>query len=509
MKMTRRPKNGAKSLKKLEERYVSDLLRQESITTEARSFRLEAVPLVIAAVFLVVVGLAVSSQAFVGGSGISIPALLIVAAVFGGYMALNIGANDVANNMGPAVGGKVITLGWAVVLAGICEAAGALLAGGDVVSTVAKGIIQPDDNLSIDSFVFIMMSALIAAAIWINLATVLNAPVSTTHSIVGGVLGGGVAAAGLGVVNWPMMGNIAASWVISPVLGGIVAAFMLGLIKYLILYRNDKIAAARRWVPLMIGLMSAVFVGYMSMKGLKRVWKPEIDVVLLTSLATFAVVTLMAVPYIRVIARGLRNKKKDVARLFHLPLIMGAALLSFAHGANDVANAVGPLAAITSALLDPGAVGAKVGIPLWVMLIGAGGIALGLALFGPKLIRTVGEKITRMNAIRAYCVAISAAITVLIATSMGLPVSSTHIAVGAIFGVGFLREFLENPKRKRGRRKSLLHDTPEAALKQPQIRQKRKLVRRRFVLSIAAAWVVTVPASALLSGLVYVVLSSL
>ncbi|MDF1686678.1 MAG: inorganic phosphate transporter [Parvibaculaceae bacterium] len=507
--MTRRPKNGAKSLKKLEERYVSDLLRQESITTEARSFRLEAVPLVIAAVFLVVVGLAVSSQAFVGGSGISIPALLIVAAVFGGYMALNIGANDVANNMGPAVGGKVITLGWAVVLAGICEAAGALLAGGDVVSTVAKGIIQPDDNLSIDSFVFIMMSALIAAAIWINLATVLNAPVSTTHSIVGGVLGGGVAAAGLGVVNWPMMGNIAASWVISPVLGGIVAALMLGLIKYLILYRNDKIAAARRWVPLMIGLMSAVFVGYMSMKGLKRVWKPEIDVVLLTSLATFAVVTLMAVPYIRVIARGLRNKKKDVARLFHLPLIMGAALLSFAHGANDVANAVGPLAAITSALLDPGAVGAKVGIPLWVMLIGAGGIALGLALFGPKLIRTVGEKITRMNAIRAYCVAISAAITVLIATSMGLPVSSTHIAVGAIFGVGFLREFLENPKRKRGRRKSLLHDTPEAALKQPQIRQKRKLVRRRFVLSIAAAWVVTVPASALLSGLVYVVLSSL
>lgn len=509
MKMTRRPKNGAKPLKKLEERYVSDLLRQESITTEARSFRLEAVPLVIAAVFLVVVGLAVSSQAFVGGSGISIPALLIVAAVFGGYMALNIGANDVANNMGPAVGGKVITLGWAVVLAGICEAAGALLAGGDVVSTVAKGIIQPDDNLSIDSFVFIMMSALIAAAIWINLATVLNAPVSTTHSIVGGVLGGGVAAAGLGVVNWPMMGNIAASWVISPVLGGIVAALMLGLIKYLILYRNDKIAAARRWVPLMIGLMSAVFVGYMSMKGLKRIWKPEIDVVLLTSLATFAVVTLMAVPYIRVLARGLRNKKKDVARLFHLPLIMGAALLSFAHGANDVANAVGPLAAITSALLDPGAVGAKVGIPLWVMLIGAGGIALGLALFGPKLIRTVGEKITRMNAIRAYCVALSAAITVLIATSMGLPVSSTHIAVGAIFGVGFLREFLENPKRKRGRRKSLLHDTPEAALKQPQIRQKRKLVRRRFVLSIAAAWVVTVPASALLSGLVYVVLSSL
>jgi len=152
---------------------------------------------------------------------------------------------------------------------------------------------------------------------------------------------------------------------------------------------------------------------------------------------------------------------------------------------------------------------AKVAIPFWVLLIGGVGIAIGLALFGPKLIRTVGEKITRLNAIRAYCVALSAAITVLIATNMGLPVSSTHIAIGAIFGVGFLREYLENPKRKEGRRKSLLNATPDAALKQSSIRRKRKLVRRRFVFSIAAAWVVTVPAAAGLSASIYLLLSML
>jgi inorganic phosphate transporter, PiT family len=204
---------------------------------------------------------------------------------------------------------------------------------------------------------------------------------------------------------------------------------------------------------------------------------------------------------------GLKNKKKDITRLFHLPLIMGAALLSFAHGANDVANAVGPLAAIASVLVDDGSLQSKVAIPFWVLFIGGAGIAIGLALFGPKLIRTVGEKITRLNAIRAYCVALSAAITVLIATNMGLPVSSTHIAIGSIFGVGFLREFLENPKRKAGRRKVLLNATPDAALELTSIRQKRKLVRRRFVFSIAAAWVVTVPAAAALSASIYFVLA--
>eukprot|EP00439_Symbiodinium_sp_Y106_P089212 s1_g1748.t1 len=412
--------------------------------------------------------------------------------MFGGYMALNIGANDVANNMGPAVGGKVLTIGGAVAIAVVCEAAGALLAGGDVVSTVAKGIISPEGAVDESDFVLLMMSALIAAALWINLATVLNAPVSTTHSIVGGVLGGGIAAAGLSVVNWPTMASIAASWVISPVLGGVIAAALLASIKTLILNKEDKLAAARTWVPFLIALMAATFAAYMALKGLKRIWKPGLEEVVLVSVLAFIIAGVLSIPYIKRLSMNLRNRKKEIPRLFHLPLILGAALLSFAHGANDVANAVGPLAAIASVVTETSGFQSKVAIPFWVLAIGGFGIAIGLALFGPKLIRTVGEKITRLNAIRAYCVALSAAITVLIATNMGLPVSSTHIAIGSIFGVGFLREYLENPKRKDGRRKVLLNATPDEALRQPVIRQKRMLVRRRFAYSIAAAWVITV-----------------
>jgi len=503
-------RDGALAEKKLENRYVNDLRRQEFILNSSRGFRIQALPIVLSVAFLGAIGIAVASSSLVSSDGaLNATLILILSAMFGGYMALNIGANDVANNMGPAVGGKVLTIGGAVVIAVIAEAAGALLAGGDVVSTVAKGIISPEGSVDTNDFVLLMMSALIAAALWINLATILNAPVSTTHSIVGGVLGGGIAASGFGVVNWATMSSIAASWVISPVLGGIIAAAMLASIKFLILYKDQKLDAARRWVPVFIGIMSATFAAYMCMKGFKRVWKPDTTQVVLISLLAFAGTTMLSIPYIKRLAGSLRNKKKDIARLFHLPLILGAALLSFAHGANDVANAVGPLAAIASVLVDDSSLQAKVSIPFWVLFIGGAGIAMGLALFGPKLIRTVGEKITRLNAIRAYCVALSAAITVLVATNMGLPVSSTHIAIGSIFGVGFLREYLENPKRKPGRRKALLNATPDAALQQSSIRRKRLLVRRRFVFSIAAAWVITVPAAALLSGSIYLLLAML
>lgn len=496
--------------KNLENRYVADLRRQEFILSSARGWRMQALPIGLSVLFLGAVGIAVAASPLATGAGpLDASLILILSAIFGGYMALNIGANDVANNMGPAVGGRVLTIGGAVAIAAVAEAAGALLAGGDVVSTVAKGIISPEGAVGDTDFVLLMMSALIAAALWINLATVLNAPVSTTHSIVGGVLGGGVAAAGLSVVNWPTMASIAASWVISPVLGGIIAAALLASIKALILHREEKLDAARKWVPLLIALMAATFAAYMAMKGLKRVWKPDTYQVVLVSLLAFVAAGFLSIPYVRRISRGLRNKKKDVARLFHLPLILGAALLSFAHGANDVANAVGPLAAIASVLTESAHMQAKVAIPFWVLFIGGAGIAIGLALFGPKLIRTVGEKITRLNAIRAYCVALSAAVTVLIATNMGLPVSSTHIAIGSIFGVGFLREYLENPKRKAGRRKSLLNATPDQALKQTSIRRKRMLVRRRFAYSIAAAWVITVPAAAALSASIYAVLAML
>lgn len=481
-------------------RYVNDLRRMDYAQTVSLRLRSQIIPIGLSLIFLCIIAVFAGSQL----TGISEePLLIAVAAVIGGYMAINIGANDVANNMGPAVGGKVLTVFWAIVIAAICESAGALLAGGDVVKTVSKGIISPGDDISVVDFRFLMLSALLAAAIWINLATVLGAPVSTTHSIVGGVLGAGIAAAGVGLVNWSTMSAIAASWVISPVFGALVAAGLLLLIKTKVLNVDDRLIAAKRWVPVLIGIMAAAFVAYMAMKGLKKIWKPSIYEIALFAAIAFGIALMASRPYIAKKVVGLNNTKKDINTLFNLPLIIGVAFLSFAHGANDVANAVGPLAAIVSTVGDGAGLTSSVSIPLWVMVVGAFGIALGLGLFGPKLISIVGEKITRLNSPRAYCVALSSAVTVLIASALGLPVSSTHIAVGAVFGVGFLREYVENPNRRRLRASSKLNTTADEAFASSKAERKRFLVRRRFVVSIAAAWIITVPASALLAALIY------
>ena len=462
--------------------------------------------LAIAILFLALTGLFV--DVFVSNQ-IEHRLILIIAAVVGGYMALNIGANDVANNMGPAVGGKVLTITTAVLIAAICEASGALLAGGDVVKTVSKGIIMLDSSISINSFRYLMLSALLSAALWINLATILNSPVSTTHSIVGGVLGAGLAAAGINVVNWFTMGKIAASWVISPVLGGIIAAIFLLFIKINILNKEDKINAAKKWVPLLIAIMAGAITAYMTIKGFKKIYQASIIEIFGYTIAIFFISYFLAKPFIKKQLVDLKNDKNDIYTLFNFPLIIGVALLCFAHGANDVANSVGPLAAIVSTFTDTNQVASKVNIPFWVMFVGAVGISFGLLLFGPKLIKTVGQKITRLNAPRAYCVAISSSITVLIATTFGLPVSSTHIAIGSIFGVGFLREFLENPNKQKIKPGHQLNDTAEEAFAELDRRIKRRLVRRRFLYSIAAAWLITVPASAFMAGMIYFAISKL
>ena len=288
--------------------------------------------------------------------------------------------------------------------------------------------------------------------------------------------------------------------------GAAVSAALLYFIKIKVLNAEDRLAAARKWVPMLIGLMAAAFAAYMAMKGLKKIWKPSTIEIILFAGFWFAAAYFAARPYIARRVQTMENRQKDVNGLFDLPLIVGAALLSFAHGANDVANAVGPLAAIVSTIGDQTEIAAKVTIPLWVMVIGAFGIALGLGLFGPKLILIVGEKITRLNSPRAYCVALSAAVTVLIATTLGLPVSSTHIAVGAVFGVGFMREFSENPNKRKLRPGHKLNATADDAFNSRQLRGKRRLVRRQFVYSIAAAWVITVPASAALAATIYAVL---
>jgi PiT family inorganic phosphate transporter len=384
---------------------------------------------------------------------------LAIAAVFGAYMAVNIGANDVANNVGPAVGSKALTMGGAILIAGIFEASGALIAGGDVVGTIKKGIIDISAfGGNPDIFIWAMMSSLLAAGLWLNTATKFGAPVSTTHSIVGGVMGAGIAAGGFAIVSWGTMGKIAASWVISPILGGIIAAAFLYSIKKTIVFKEDKVSAAKYWIPIYVAIMSWAFTVYLTLKGLKKIWPNIVDVLVFLPdtkkpsfliASIFGLIVALSVYYFvnNYLAKqnNLKNKKSSINALFTIPLIFSAALLSFAHGANDVANAVGPLAAINDAIIN-GGISSKASIPLWVMGVGALGIVVGLALYGPKLIKTVGSEITELDQMRAFSIAMAASITVIIASQLGLPVSSTHIAIGGVFGVGFLREYMQNDK---------------------------------------------------------------
>ena len=453
----------------------------------------------ISLIFVVLAGLA--AMLFFGQTSNSV--IVVLAACFGVYMALNIGANDVANNMGPAVGANALSMGGAIAIAAIFESAGALIAGGDVVSTIAKGIIEPESMGTAEVFIWAMMAALLSAALWVNLATWVGAPVSTTHSVVGGVMGAGIAAAGFSAVNWPTMSAIAASWVISPMLGGLIAALFLALIKSRIIYQDDKISAARKWVPVLVGIMAGAFATYLALKGLKKIIKIDLPTALLIGAVVGGLVWTIMIPVIRKQSKGLENRNKSLKVLFGIPLVVSAALLSFAHGANDVANAVGPLAAIVQAS-QSGNFTDAVSIPLWVMVIGAFGISFGLFLFGPKLIRMVGSQITKLNPMRAYCVALSAAITVIVASWLGLPVSSTHIAVGGVFGVGFFREWDAERRLKKAR-----IATPSRPVYAPEERRRRKLVRRSHFMTIVAAWVITVPAAALLSATIFYVIISL
>jgi inorganic phosphate transporter, PiT family len=481
-----------------------DLRKIGSIEQASRFVSAGLVSPAIGLIFLILAGTVAASQ-FSGHGSL---AVLIGAAILGGYMAMNIGANDVANNVGPAVGARAMTMAGALVIAAVFECAGALIAGGDVVSTISKGIIDSKQVADSQTFIWAMMAALLASAVWVNLATMLGAPVSTTHAVVGGVLGAGVAAAGFGAVNWPTMAAIAASWVISPLMGGVIAAAFLAFIKTFIIYQDDKITQAKKWVPLLVAIMAGCFTAYLAMKGLNKIWK----ISLLSALAGGLVVLLASWAILRPLiakqSEGLENRNQSLRILFRWPLIFSAALLSFAHGANDVANAIGPLAAIIYTL-GQGAVATKVGVPLWVMLIGGAGISLGLFLYGPRLIRMVGEQITKMNPMRAYCVALSAAITVIIASALGLPVSSTHIAVGAVFGVGFFREYYTaHSKRRRAYVKARARtsfDTIDGQADPAEL-VRRKLVRRSHFTVIIAAWIITVPASAILSAVIFHVL---
>ncbi|WP_338719894.1 inorganic phosphate transporter [Devosia sp. XK-2] len=489
-----------------------DLQRVSGLETATHNLSRSLAAPGVALVFLLLAGVWAS---FAVGQGPG-TYVVVIGALIAGYMALNVGANDVANNMGPAVGSRALTMVGALAIAAVFEASGALLAGGDVVNTVARDLLISPEMES-RTFIMVMMAALLASALWVNLATYVGAPVSTTHAVVGGVIGSGIASSGLAIVNWPTMGAVAASWVISPVMGGIIAAVFLAVIRVTITTRLDKITSARVWVPIFVAAMIGIFTMYLATKGLSRIWKPGWGVTILLGICFTLLGWVAAMPWVRHQSRHMENRKKHVAALFRLPLIVSAALLSFAHGANDVANAIGPFAAIVTTIQTGHGEVAGIALPFWVLAIGAIGISLGLALFGPRLIRTVGEQITKLNEIRAFCAALSAAVTVLIASALGMPVSSTHIAVGAVFGVGFLREYISRrdmegsavPINARFIDPSQLNATPEEALANARRAETRMLVRRQHVYSIAAAWVITVPAAALVSAILYLGLNLL
>lgn len=510
--------------------------------------------------------IAVLTFSFLNSGGVSNNLFLAIAALIGAYMAMNIGANDVANNVGPAVGSKAMTLTMAIIIAAVFEAAGAIIAGGEVVKTIKKGIIDISAfGGNADPFIWAMMAALLAAALWLNFATAMRAPVSTTHSIVGGVMGAGIAAAGFSIVSWGTMGKIAASWVISPVLGGIIAAAFLYAIKKSIVFQEDKVKAARKNVPIFVAIMAWAFVTYLTVKGLKKIWPNVLEFLnmiplvsmemtkkptFLTALILGAIVAVVVYFFVKKkISKSttvLENNKSSVNALFTIPLVFAAALLSFAHGANDVANAIGPLAAINDAVVN-GGISSKASIPFWVMAVGAIGIAIGLALYGPKLIKTVGSEITELDQIRAFSIAMAAAITVIIASQLGLPVSSTHIAIGGVFGVGFLREWLhlssdykhtleeeletledetQTLKAYKAELKTLdskTNKSPEdferitvlykmikdekALIKSTKkiIKKTEKIqyVKRDAIKKIIAAWLITVPAAAILAAMLF------
>lgn len=503
---------------------------------------------------------------FLSNGGISNNMFLAVAALIGAYMAMNIGANDVANNVGPAVGSKALTLTTAIIIAAIFEAAGALIAGGEVVKTIKNGIIDISAfGGNPDPFIWAMMAALLAAALWLNFATMMKAPVSTTHSIVGAVMGAGIAAAGFDVVNWGTMGGIIASWVISPVLGGIIAAAFLFAIKKSIVFKEDKVQAAKTYVPVFVAIMALAFVTYIILKGVTQIWPKIIELINLLPLvslevtekpafATALIIGSIVAVFVYFFVKKrvganttvLQNTKDSVNTLFTIPLIFAAALLSFAHGANDVANAIGPLAAINDAVVN-GGVSSSASIPLWVMGVGALGISLGLALYGPQLIKTVGSEITDLDQIRAFSVAMSASVTVIVASQLGLPVSSTHIAIGGIFGVGFLREWLHikdennhtieedvliikdeelNKNAYKAELKLLQDKSDKTQLDYTRIVELYKLiatekkiikstkknikkakkvqfVRRDAIKKIVTAWLITVPVAAVLAGVLF------
>jgi PiT family inorganic phosphate transporter len=371
--------------------------------------------------------------------------LMVLAIVFGLYMTWGIGANDVANAMGTSVGSGAITVKQAIIIAAVFEFTGAFIAGGNVTSTIRKGIIDPSGIAGTpEVLVFGMLAALLAAALWLMIASTRGWPVSTTHSIVGALVGFGIAGIGIEAVQWGKIGTIAASWVVSPALGGLVAFLLMMSIRKLILNTDNPFANAKRWGPGYVFLVGFIVSLVTLFKGLKHL---KLDFSVTTSFVMALIIGLIvaAIGY-TLIKKVQLDQGADrefhfasVEKVFTPMMIFTACAMAFAHGSNDVANGIGPLAAVVSIVGSGGEVAQKAGLPIWILILGGAGIVVGLATMGYRVMKTIGTKITALTPSRGYCATLAAATVVVLASRTGLPVSTTHIAVGAVIGVGLAR----------------------------------------------------------------------
>lgn len=398
---------------------------------------------------------------------------IILACIFGAFMAWGIGANDVANAMGTSVGSKAITIRQAVIIAIIFEFAGAFFAGGEVTETIRKGIIDPmvmEGHPEL--LVFGMLASLLAAGTWLLIASYAGWPVSTTHSIVGAIVGFAAVGVSMDAVNWPKVGNIAASWVISPVIAGAISFVLYKTIQHFIHDTKDPFAQSKRLVPFYILLVGFVISMVTLLKGLTHLGlKLSFMDAAWISLAIGAGVMIIGRIFISRIHADPEVSEEvhyaNVEKVFAVLMVFTACAMAFAHGSNDVANAIGPVAAVYGVISHSGAIVAKSAVPMWVLLVGAVGIVIGLVTFGHRVIATVGSGITELTPSRGFAATLAAATTVVVASGTGLPISTTHVLVGAILGIGIAMGADSLNYRKIG--------------------------------SIFVSWLVTLPAGALLS----------
>ncbi|MEH6503019.1 MAG: inorganic phosphate transporter [Cycloclasticus sp.] len=369
---------------------------------------------------------------------------LILAVIFGLFMAWGIGANDVANAMATSVGSKAITIKQAILIAAVFEFAGAILAGGQVTSTIRKGIIDVSSlGATPEVLVFGMLAALLAAGTWLLVASHMGWPVSTTHSIVGSIVGFAIVGIGMDAVQWGKVATIVMSWVSSPLLAAVLSFLIFRSVQKLILETDKPLENAKKYVPIYIFFVGFILAMVTMVKGLKHI---GLDIKGMDAIYIAITIGVVVMFLGKVLISRLKFEMNEdisfhytnVEKIFSVLMLLTACAMAFAHGSNDVANAIGPLAAVVS-IVDTGELSQKSPLPLWILLVGGAGIVLGLAMYGRKVIETVGTKITELTPSRGFCCEVSAATTVVLASGIGLPISTTHTLVGAVLGVGMAR----------------------------------------------------------------------